>query len=137
MQRKKSIIKKANKNNEWQGRLDERTTYLKEIVEEIKTHIIKFDEKVEKKFDSLDVCISEKFEDHRKKTDEKFLALNTCIDQKFEKHNDYHINKEKKYLKWFLILSALAAGSLLANPSGVTFVATKVMSILKILVRLL
>ena len=135
MPKKRQIVKRANKNNGWHARLDERTQYLKDIVDEIKANILRFEEKIDKKFDNLDACIGTKFEDHRKKVDEKFLALNTNIDQKFAKHNDYHINKEKKYLKWFLILGALVLGSLLANPAGIEQVAAKVMLVIKFLIR--
>jgi hypothetical protein len=136
MPRKKPIIKKTSKNSEWQGRLDERTAYLKEAVIEMKEHNIKFDEKVERKFSELDASIDKKLEGHREKVDKKFESLNECIDQKFKNHNDYHTNKERKYLKIFIGLTALTVGGLLANPSGVEQIAVKVVSIIKFLIRI-
>ena len=138
MMRKKQIIKIAtSKDAEFRGRIDERTKYIIEVVNEIKEHSTKFEEKVDKKFEDLDTCICKKFTEHREKIDNKFLEINKCIDEKFDGHNEYHIKLERKYTKLFIGLVALTIGGLASNPSGVVYLASKILLILKFLIGLL
>jgi len=94
--------KKAAKNDRWQGMIEERTGYLVRTIKEIKEVTEKLHENVDKKFEEL----------------------KGCVDEKFEKHNTHHVNVEKKYNKWFLMIGALAVGSCLSNPESLKFVWT-------------
>lgn len=95
--------KKSSKNDYWKGMVEERTNYLVRTVDETKESIEKLHNKL----------------------DEKFKDMKKCVDEKFEKHNTHHVNKEKKYRTYFLIISALAIGaglSNLSNPENAKFV---------------
>jgi len=98
--RKRKIIKKANRGDEWRGRLDERTNHLIDTVYEIKESLAKLDGKVEKKFGELTIC----------------------VDQKFAHHNMHHINVERKYTKLFLVIGTLAVACCLLNPEGLKLI---------------
>lgn len=91
--------KKSAKIDYWKGMVEERTNYLVRTVDETKESIEKLHNKL----------------------DEKFKDMKECVDEKFEKHNDYHINKEKKYRTYFLIVGAIAIGGCLANPDSFKF----------------
>jgi hypothetical protein len=90
---------KNDKNGKWQGMVEERTNYLVRTVDETKESIEKLHNKL----------------------DEKFKELKTCVDGKFEKHNTHHVNVEKKYRTYFLIVGAIAIGGCLANPDSFKF----------------
>jgi len=91
--------KKSAKIDYWKGMVEERTNYLVRTVDETKESIEKLHNKL----------------------DEKFKELKTCVDEKFEKHNTHHVNVEKRYTRFFLIIGALAVGSCLANPDSIKF----------------
>lgn len=93
------IKKRANQNDKWQGMIGERVDNLVKTTEELK-------KAVEKGFE---------------KVDEKFVELGKCVNSKFDKHNLHHVQQDKKYLKWFLIIGALTLGSLVSNPNGLKF----------------
>jgi len=88
--------KKSSKNDKWQGIFEERVNHLVNTVEELK----------------------EDLKTNFGKVETGFIDLNKCIIEKFTKHNDYHINKEKKYIKYFLIIGALSVGAILSNLSN-------------------
>lgn len=91
--------KRASKDDEWKGMIGERVDNLVNTTKDLK-------ESVEKGFE---------------KADEKFIGLTKCINSKFDKHNLHHEQQDKKYIKWFLIIGALALGSIVANPNGLKF----------------
>ena len=138
MKRKKQIVKTlSNKDAEFRGRIDERTKDIMNAVNDLKEHDIRFEEKVDKKFDALDACIQKKIESINTGMDCKFKEFNESIDKKFQGHNDYHQKLERKYTKFFIVLAALTIGGLVSNPSGVVYIASKVVIVLKFFVNLL
>lgn len=94
------IKKKASKNDLWQGQITERVDNLVKTADELK-------EAVKEGFKNISVEVKE---------------IKTSVDAKFDKHNKHHFQQEKKYVKWFLILAALAIGGLMANPENAHFV---------------
>ena len=107
----KQVRKKSAKIDRWQGIMDERTAQLVKTTDELKNAVGKLHDNVDKKVEELKVSV-----------DTNFKTLQTCVDSKFSKHNDFHINKEKKYRLYFLIITALAVGGCLANPESLKFV---------------
>lgn len=94
--------KKASKNDLWQGQITERVNNLVKTADELKGA-------VEKGFENVSTEIKE---------------VKTSVDTKFDKHNKHHFQQEKKYVRWFLVLTALVVGSLITNPENAQFIWT-------------
>lgn len=94
------IKKRASRNDDkWQGMIGERVDNLVKAVDGLKIA-------TEKGFATVDT---------------KFVDLTKCVNSKFDKHNLHHEHQDKKYIKWFLIIGALALGSLVSNPNGLKY----------------